>query len=92
MRAITSVIILAVALVATSSADGRTAGGDPVVVARVKPILTLAGKRFKDLNANGRLDPYEDWRLPVDRRIDDLIGRMRLSAKTPTWSATSWAL
>ena len=27
---------------------------------------------FKDLNKNGKLDPYEDWRLPVDTRAKNL--------------------
>ncbi len=31
---------------------------------------------FKDLNKNGKLDPYEDWRLPVEDRAKDLAGRM----------------
>ena len=26
-------------------------------------LLTVDGYAFKDLNRNGRLDPYEDWRL-----------------------------
>jgi len=34
------------------------------------------GLAFKDLNQNGELDPYEDWRLPVDERISDLVGMM----------------
>ena len=24
-------------------------------------IITVGGKKFKDLNKNGRLDKYEDW-------------------------------
>jgi beta-glucosidase len=28
-------------------------------------ILTVEGLQFKDLNKNGKLDKYEDWRLPV---------------------------
>jgi len=31
---------------------------------------------FKDLNKNGALDAYEDWRLPVDERISNLVGQM----------------
>ncbi|MBC2839403.1 glycoside hydrolase family 3 N-terminal domain-containing protein [Robiginitalea sp. SC105] len=31
---------------------------------------------FKDLNQNGTLEPYEDWRLPVAERASDLAGRM----------------
>jgi beta-glucosidase len=53
----------------------------PVVQATVKPLLTVSGQAFKDLNANGKLDPYEDWRKPVRRRVDDLIGRMSLAEK-----------
>lgn len=55
-------------------------GGDeiaqPVMGARSKPLLTVDGKQFKDLNANGKLDPYEDWRLSVDQRINDLVSQM----------------
>ena len=39
-------------------------------------ILTVNGLNFKDLNKNGKLDPYEDWRLPVDVRAKDLAGKM----------------
>src|SRR6478752_3136497 len=31
-------------------------------------ILTVDGLHFKDLNKNGKLDVYEDWRLPADSR------------------------
>jgi beta-glucosidase len=31
---------------------------------------------FKDLNKNGKLDPYEDWRNTVDERVKDLASRM----------------
>jgi len=51
------------------------------VRAHAKRTLTVAGLAFKDLNANGRLDPYEDWRLPVDARVRDLLGRMTLEEK-----------
>ncbi len=39
-------------------------------------ILTVNGLHFKDLNRNGKLDPYEDWRLPVDARAKDLASKM----------------
>lgn len=39
-------------------------------------ILTVDGFAFKDLNRNGSLDPYEDWRLDVRKRAEDLAGRM----------------
>ena len=35
-------------------------------------ILTVDRYAFKDLNKNGELDKYEDWRLSVDERAADL--------------------
>jgi beta-glucosidase len=34
------------------------------------------GFAFKDLNRNGVLDPYEDWRLPLEERLDNLVKRL----------------
>ena len=39
-------------------------------------ILAIAGHSFKDLNKNGQLDKYEDWRLPVDERARDLATKL----------------
>jgi beta-glucosidase len=39
-------------------------------------ILQQDGFYFKDLNKNGKLDPYEDWRLPVDTRAKNLASLM----------------
>lgn len=39
-------------------------------------ILEVAGKKFKDLNKNGKLDKYEDWRLSVEERAKDLASKM----------------
>ena len=41
-------------------------------------ILTVDGLAFKDLNKNGKLDKYEDWRLPVEERAKDLASQMSL--------------
>lgn len=41
-------------------------------------ILTVNGFKFKDLNQNGKLDKYEDWRLSVDERARDLASKMSL--------------
>jgi beta-glucosidase len=53
----------------------------PVLGARVVEILRVDGALFKDLDKNGKLDPYEDWRLPVAERVDDLVSRMTLEEK-----------
>lgn len=39
-------------------------------------ILTVDGMKFKDLNKDGKLDKYEDWRLPVEERAKDLAGKL----------------
>ena len=44
-------------------------------------ILELDGLRFKDLNGNGQLDPYEDWRLSNEERSKDLLAKMSLEQK-----------
>ena len=39
-------------------------------------ILVKDGLPFKDLNKNGVVDTYEDWRLNVNERAEDLASRM----------------
>src|SRR5436190_1387912 len=53
--------------------NGPTLGYSPV--SGVK-ILTVNGLNFKDLNKNGQLDKYEDWRLDVNERAKDLAAKM----------------
>jgi beta-glucosidase len=39
-------------------------------------LITVDRYAFKDLNKNGQLDAYEDWRLPVEERAKDLASKM----------------
>jgi beta-glucosidase len=39
-------------------------------------IIQVDGLAFKDLNKNGKLDIYEDWRKPVAERAKDLAAKM----------------
>ena len=39
------------------------------------------GVEFRDLNKNGRMDPFEDSRLTVEERVDDLLMRLSLPEK-----------
>lgn len=41
-------------------------------------IIEADGYAFKDLNRNGRLDIYEDWRRPVAERAKDLAAQMSI--------------
>ena len=42
------------------------------------PILEQNGYAFKDLNRNGALDPYEDWRKPAGERARDLAAQLSI--------------
>ena len=53
----------------------------PVLAARVKDIIEADGYQFKDLNDNGQLDPYEDWRLSPQERAENLLSLMTASQK-----------
>ena len=44
-------------------------------------ILDVDGLKFKDLNKNGALDVYEDWRKPVEERVNDLLAQMSATDK-----------
>ncbi|WP_350313679.1 glycoside hydrolase family 3 protein [Dickeya fangzhongdai] len=48
---------------------------------REAPLITVDGLKFKDLNRDGKLNPYEDWRLPPAQRAADLVSRMTLAEK-----------
>ena len=41
-------------------------------------IITDRGFAFKDLNGNGKLDKYEDWRLSPEVRAKDLASRLSI--------------
>lgn len=57
------------------------AAQESAVVARVKPLIQQDGLQFKDLNSNGVLDPYEDWRLSAEERAANLVSLMTLNEK-----------
>lgn len=71
-----------IALLATLCATPLLAApAQPEIETRAKKIITVKGLRFKDLNANGRIEAYEDWRLPAQKRAADLVRRMTLAEK-----------
>lgn len=53
--------------------DGKTLG---VSHDGVDELIYEDGYAFKDLNHNGKLDPYEDWRLDDEVRIADLVKQL----------------
>ena len=45
------------------------------------PVPSQNGTTFRDLNKNGRQDPYEDPRRPLEERVENLISQMTLEEK-----------
>lgn len=53
----------------------------PILGHRSAPLLNVDGFQFKDLNKNGKLDKYEDWRLSHEVRTKDLLSKMSVEEK-----------
>jgi beta-glucosidase len=43
--------------------------------------INMDGEDFRDLNRNGSLDPYEDYRIATADRVEDLLSQMTLDEK-----------
>ena len=53
----------------------------PELGLRSKSAIEVEGYRFRDLDGDRKLTPYEDWRLDADQRARDLASRMTLAEK-----------
>jgi len=53
----------------------------PVLGHRSVNILKIGNLEFKDLNKDGHLDKYEDWRLSPEERSADLLSKMSVEEK-----------
>ena len=67
--------VLSLAPTLVKNEGGATLGYSPTSGVE---IITKDRYAFKDLNKNGVVDPYEDWRLPVNARAKDLAQKMSL--------------
>lgn len=56
----------------------------PSLGIRAKKLLSVDSLQFRDLNDNGQLDAYEDWRLSGAQRVADLLSKMTLEEKAGT--------
>jgi beta-glucosidase len=74
-------IIFLVIIGFTSCSTGREKKTQPVLGSRSINIIEKRGLKFKDLNKNGKLDKYEDWRLSADERSKDLLSLMSIEEK-----------
>lgn len=77
-------VLLAFLLFATlkiQSQEKYQRNTQPILGHRSAKILTKDGLSFKDLNRNGQLDKYEDWRLSAKTRSEDLLAKMSVEEK-----------
>lgn len=75
MKKILSLILLASVLFSCKQYE------QPELGTRSVSIINKGGLQFKDLNKNGKLDKYEDWRLTPEQRAADLLGKMTIDEK-----------
>lgn len=78
-------------ILAISMAEAASRPVDqPTIGSRSIPQLTVGKLRFRDLNRDGALQPFEDWRLPAERRAADLVSRMTLEEKATAMMHPVW--
>ena len=80
--------ILATALIGCGHMEAvhpaAASASQQTVTARAKLVIADGGLQFRDLNGDGALNRYEDWRLTPQERSDDLVNRMTLAEKVGT--------
>ena len=77
-----NVSLASVVLLFLGSCNQKTdATKQPELGKQSAAILKVDNLEFKDLNKNGKLDPYEDWRLSSEARSKDLLSQMTLEEK-----------
>ena len=67
--------------------DGETLGVSPNSGVT---LIEEEGYAFKDMNQNGKLDAYEDWRLTNEERTADLAGQMKGSEMAAVLTHGGW--
>ncbi len=73
-------LMLAGSMVPQAMAE-ETKYEQPVLNPHVKSIIEADGYQFIDLNGNGTLDVYEDWRQDAETRAADLVSQMTVREK-----------
>ncbi len=68
-------------LILSSCSSGKEIKTQPELGYKTVPLIEKRGLKFKDLNRNGKLDKYEDWRLSSEERGLDLLSKMSLEEK-----------
>lgn len=74
-------LILFATVVSFPGCQKKASFVQPELGVRSVKIIEKEGFQFKDLNKNGVLDKYEDWRLSADERSKDLLSKMTVEEK-----------
>jgi beta-glucosidase len=72
------------ALLMLAGCDASPRPVQPELGLRSKAAIAADGYRFRDLDGDGKLTPFEDWRLAPGERARDLVSRMTLEEKVGT--------
>jgi beta-glucosidase len=81
LRGVACVALLLGCATARCNTATNTSAAQPHLGARTIPLIHKNGAEFRDLNRDGMLEPYEDWRLPIAARAVDLLARMTVQEK-----------
>jgi len=81
MKAITQFTLAITMLITAFAQPKKTTLKQPELGYRSAKFLVINGLQFKDLNRNGILDKYEDWRLSNNERAMDLLSKMSIEDK-----------
>lgn len=81
MKKIYSISFIVLIVAVLISCTGKENKPQPVLGTRSVAIIEKKGLKFKDLNKNGKLDKYEDWRLTPEQRSNDLLSKMSVEEK-----------
>jgi len=76
-----SLILFLTLLILLPACNNKISYEQPELGKRTVDLMEVDGFQFKDLNKNGKLDNYEDWRLNVDERVANLLSKMTLEEK-----------
>ena len=80
MKIILSLLLILLPVVQSTTQQAARKKQTAVNARNVKT-LSVDGLQFKDLNKNGKLDVYEDWRKSASVRAKDLVAQMTLAEK-----------
>lgn len=80
-RMVSYAAALAVTMGAFSAAGAEAELVQPELGVDSVQLIDQDGYQFKDLNKNGALDPYEDWRLTPEERAENLLSQMTAEDK-----------